>query len=60
MKIYEVVWSEKKCINIEANSVAEAQNIVMSGEYEEGEVGAEIDSVPIAYEMNSGNSAINK
>ena len=44
MKIYNVIWTECMSVNVEANSVDEAKNIVYDRKYDENGLASEIDS----------------
>lgn len=52
MKTYNVVWTERHAVNIEAETEEEAIEKACQCDYDEAGLSAEIDSMPEAYEIN--------
>lgn len=50
-KTYNVIWTEKLSIQIQANSEQEAVEKVHDCEYDNNQISTEIDSTPEAYEI---------
>jgi hypothetical protein len=48
---YNVVWTEKFSVNVEAESEEKAIEIINKREFKEEEVAGEINTSPIAYLM---------
>lgn len=55
MKTYNVVWTERHAVNIEAETEEEAIQKAYNCDYDEAGLSAEIDSMPEAYEMDLYN-----
>lgn len=51
MKTYNVIWTERHSVTIEANSADEATIKAHEGNYNEGLHSAELDGQPEAYEI---------
>jgi len=51
MKTFNVIWLEKKSVNVKAKDRQEAERIVLDCEHEESDVSAELDCSPEAYEV---------
>lgn len=53
MNTYNVVWTERMSVNVQANSEDEAIEMIMNGEFDEAGVSAEIDGSAEAYKMEN-------
>ena len=52
MKTYNVVWSERMSINVQAENEQKAREKILNCEHDESQVSSEIDSQPEAFDMN--------
>lgn len=50
-KIYNVIWTERMSVNVQAKNEAQAREKVLNCEHDESEVSSELDSQPEAYEV---------
>lgn len=55
MKEYQVVWTEKMSLNIEANNAEEAIDVVTEATFDPAKISSEIDTEPRAYELHYPN-----
>ena len=51
MPTYNVVWSERMSVNVEAKNEQEAIEMVLNCEHDESQVASELDIQPRAYEV---------
>lgn len=51
MKTFNVVWSERMSVNVEAENEQEAREKVLNCEHDEAQVASELDMQPEAYEI---------
>ena len=51
-KKFEVIWSERMAVNVEAETKEEAEQMIHDCKYQNDQVGSEIDSMPEAFEIN--------
>lgn len=49
MKTYNVIWTERFSVNVEAKNEALAEGMIHNCNYDESNVSSEIDSMPVAY-----------
>lgn len=50
MKTYNVIWTERMSVNVQAKNEQEAREKVLNSEHDYSQVSAEIDSQPEAIE----------
>ena len=53
MPKYNVVWSERMSIEVEAKNEKEAREIVLNCEHDESQVSSELDMQPEVYKINN-------
>ena len=51
-KTFEVIWSERMSVNVEAETKEEAEQMIHDSDYQDDQVGSEIDSQPEAFELD--------